>query len=463
MPHERYESPLAERYASSEMATLFSPKTKFSTWRRLWVALAEAEQSLGLPISEAQLEQMTSFIHEIDFAKAESYEKMLQHDVMAHIHTYGDQCPLAKPIIHLGATSCFVTDNSDILLMREGLTILADKLKRVLKQLAFFAKEYATLPCLAYTHLQPAQLTTLGKRACLWLQDLLLDYQELLHRSKEIQFLGAKGATGTQASFLSLFDNDPVKVSELDSLIAKKMGFDRSIAISSQTYTRKQDAFIVNALAGIAISAHKFATDLRLLAHLKEVEEPFAEKQVGSSAMPYKRNPILAERICALSRYLIALSQNPAYTASLQWLERTLDDSANRRITLAESFLSCDAILELLLKITAHLVVYPKVIAKHVSEELPFMATEHILMACVKKGGDRQTLHEQLRVHSQAAADRVKKEGLDNDLIERIAGDPTFHLKRKELDDLLKSEHFTGRSAEQTHSFLESELRFLSE
>lgn len=463
MPHERYESPLAERYASNEMVALFSPKTKFSTWRRLWVALAEAEQALGLPITEAQIEEMNSSIHEIDFEKAAAYEKKLQHDVMAHIHTYGDQCPQAKPIIHLGATSCFVTDNTDILLMREGLNLLSEKLKRVMKQLAFFAKEYASLPCLAYTHLQPAQLTTLGKRACLWLQDLLLDYHELLHRGKGLQFLGTKGATGTQASFLALFDNDPAKVKELDALVAKKMGFDRSIAIASQTYTRKQDAFIVNALAGIAVSAHKFATDLRLLAHLKEVEEPFSEKQVGSSAMPYKRNPILAERICALSRYLIALSQNPAYTASLQWLERTLDDSANRRITLAESFLTCDAILELLLKITAHLVVYPKVIAKHVSEELPFLTTENILMAGVKKGGDRQILHEQLRIHSQASADRIKKEGLENDLIDRIAGDSSFHLKRKDLEELLKSDHFTGRAAEQTHTFLESELLFLSQ
>lgn len=455
MTHKNcFESPLAERYASAEMAQLFSPQTKFSTWRQLWTALAKAQAALGLSITQKQIEELKANIDNIDFSRAAQYEKKFQHDVMAHIHAYADQCPEARSIIHLGATSCFVTDNTDIILMREGLELLISKLKRLLKQLGNFAEKYADLPCLSFTHFQPAQLTTVGKRACIWAQDLLLDLKELSYRYDNLRFLGCKGTTGTQASFLALFDQDYSKVEELDRRIADEMGFKAVFNISGQTYTRKQDVQVVNALAGIAISAHKFATDLRLLAHLKEVEEPFLEKQVGSTAMPYKRNPILSERVCSLARFLISLADNPAYTASLQWLERTLDDSANRRISIPEAFLTADAILDLLIHITNGLVVYPKVIEKHVLEELPFMATENILMALVKKGGDRQILHEKLRELSHEAGNRVKNEGVSNDLFERLLSDPAIKLSKKELEELTKVESFIGCAPEQVKKFI---------
>lgn len=458
MSYETYLSPLVERYSSQEMLQLFSPQFKFSTWRKLWVALAEAEMALGLPISKAQIEQMASHVDNIDFTVAADYEKKLQHDVMAHIHAFADQCPSAKAIIHLGATSCYVTDNTDIIQMRQGLHLLNDKLAQVIKQLADFAKTHASLPTLGYTHLQPAQLTTVGKRACLWIQDLLMDFEEINQRIASIKFLGVKGATGTQASFLALLSNDPSKVQALDQMVAAKMGFEKVFTISGQTYTRKQDAQVLYALAGVATSAHKFATDLRLLAHLKEMEEPFADKQVGSTAMPYKRNPILAERICGLSRFLLSLSENPPYTAATQWFERTLDDSANRRLSVSEAFLTCDSILNLLLNVTAGLIVYPKMIARHIADELPFMATENILMACVKKGGDRQALHEKIRMHSLAAGNQVKVEAMPNDLLERISKDAAFNLSPKELEGILDVKAFVGCAPQQVEMFLTNEV-----
>lgn len=458
MMHETYKSPLSIRYASPEMLRLFSEQYKISTWRRLWVALAQAQRELGLPITQEQIDELESYAENINFGAAAEHEKHLQHDVMAHIHAYGDQCPKARSIIHLGATSCYVTDNADLIQMREALQLLSNKLAQVLRQLADFALKYRDLPCLGFTHLQPAQPTTVGKRACLWAQDLLLDLQELEVRKNNLRFLGVKGTTGTQASFLALFNHDHDKVQALDRLVADKMGFQNLLLISGQTYTRKQDAFVLNALAGIAISAHKFATDLRLLAHMKEIEEPFHEKQVGSSAMPHKRNPILSERICSLARFVISLSENPAYTASTQWLERTLDDSANRRLCLSESFLGCDAILNLLLQVTKGLVVYPKMMERHITEELPFLATENILMACVKKGGDRQDLHERMRKHSQDAANKMKNEGASNDLLERLASDSAFQITRSEIENILKVSDFIGLAPEQVDKFLEKEL-----
>lgn len=455
MSYNNYESPLSVRYASSEMSNTFSPIFKYSTWRQLWVALAEAESELGLPVSKHQIEELSRHIHTIDFTVADKYEKELQHDVMAHIQAYGDQCPVARPIIHLGATSCFVTDNGDLIQMRQGFQLLLSKLKTIIQQLSQFAAEYAHLPCLAFTHFQSAQLTTVGKRACMWLQDLFLDFQELSMRTENLCFLGTKGATGTQASFLALFDGDVSRVEELDQLVAKKMGFSKIFPISGQTYTRKQDVYVLNALAGIAISAHKFASDLRLLAHLKEMEEGFAEKQVGSSAMPYKRNPILSERICSLSRFLLSLNENPAYTASTQWFERTLDDSANRRLVLPEAFLTCDAILSLLSTVITHWQVHPKVIARHVAEELPFLATENILMACVKKGGDRQDLHEKLKMHSFTTRKRIAEEGESNDLLEKIADDPAFPLSSEEIHAIVDEKHFIGLAPQQVDHFLE--------
>lgn len=458
MSHLSYESPLITRYASKEMSFLFSAQHKHESWRKLWIALAEAQMELGLPIFDVQVEQMKQHIKDIDFDAVASYEKELQHDVMAHIHAFGDVCPAARPIIHLGATSCYVTDNTDLIQMRSGLKLLTTKLAAVLNQFAAFAKSNAHQACLGFTHFQPAQLTTVGKRACIWIQDLLLDLKEIEHRLHTLRFLGVKGTTGTQASFLSLFNGDEEKVKQLDALVAKKIGFTNNFIISGQTYARKQDSFILNTLSGIAISAHKFATDLRLLANLKELEEPFGENQVGSSAMPYKRNPMLSERICSLSRFVIALSENPSYTAATQWLERTLDDSANRRISLAESFLATDAILNLLLKVTSNLVVYPAVIEKHLNEELPFIATENILMACVKKGGDRQTLHERLRQHSIAAGNQVKKEGKANDLLIRIKADRAFNLTEDDVHNILNVNDFVGRSPQQVEEFLKNEL-----
>ncbi len=451
-----YISPLAGRYASKEMKHLFSPHKKHSTWRKLWVTLAEAQHELGLPVSQEQVDELQKHTDDIDFDKAAEYEQQLQHDVMAHILTYGDQCPKARPIIHMGATSCYVTDNTELLQMREGMKLLLSKIKLVIEQLSDFAQKYADLPCLGFTHFQPAQLTTVGKRATLWLHELNMDLEELHYRLNQLQFRGIKGTTGTQASYLALFNGDHAKVQLLDHLVAEKMGFSQTTPVTGQTYSRKQDMFILNALSGLAVSAHKFATDLRLLAHMKEVEEPFESSQVGSSAMPYKRNPILSERVCALGRFVISLSENPAYTAATQWLERTLDDSANRRLCIPEAFLTCDGILSLLQRISSGLVVHPKVIARHIQEELPFMATENILMASVKKGGDRHDLHERIRIHSHAAGARIKDEGLDNDLLDRIANDSAFGMTREELDQFLDVHAFVGRAPQQVEEFLQS-------
>ena len=458
MSYNTYQNPLCSRYSSKKMQELFSPAAKFRLWRQLWVALAEAQNALGLPVALSQIEEMRSQMDNIPFERAEQLEKELQHDVMAHILAYGEQCPHAKPIIHWGATSCFVTDNADIILFREALALLENKLNRVIEHLAHFAEKHADLPCLAYTHFQPAQLTTVGKRACLWVQDFFLDLKEIKQRRNSLKLLGAKGATGTQASFYSLLEHDHEKVKELDQSIAKKMGFDSTFPITGQTYPRKVDMQILSVLTGIAASAHKFATDLRLLSHLREIEEPFQEKQVGSSAMPYKRNPILAERICGVARYLISLNENPAYTASTQWLERTLDDSSNRRIVLPEAFLACDALLLLLEHITAHLVLYSDVIHRHVQEELPFIATENILMAAVNKGGDRQQLHEKLGILCKSVMDRIKCEGAKNDLLDQILKEPAFNMTPQELSEILNVSHFIGRAPQQVREFLSNEI-----
>ena len=405
---DTYESPLASRYASREMLYIFSPDKKFTTWRRLWIALARAEMELGLPITQGQIDEMEREKDHINYDLAQQKEKELRHDVMAHIHAYGALCPSAMPIIHLGATSCYVGDNTDIILMREGMALLRDKLVRILAALGKFADQYKALPTLGYTHYQAAQMVTVGKRATLWMNELLMDLEELEYRMDHLKMLGCKGTTGTQASFLELFGGDESKVRQLDQKIAAEMGFDQVQPVSGQTYTRKVDAAILATLSGIAQSAHKFATDLRLLCHMKEIEEPFEKHQVGSSAMPYKRNPMRSERICALARYVIADAMNPAMTSSLQWFERTLDDSANKRIAVSEAFLAVDAILNLYENVASNLVVHEKVIEKHIMEELPFMATENILMDAVKRGGDRQALHERIRTHSLAAGSRVR-------------------------------------------------------
>lgn len=454
MSQEIYQTPLATRYSSKEMTHLYSDQYKHTLWRKLWVALAKSEQILGLPITNAQIEELEAQTSNIDFQAAAKHEKATRHDVMAHILTYADQCPKARPIIHLGSTSCFITDNADLIQMREGLTLIQCQLVEVVRCLSAFALKHKDLPCLAFTHFQAAQPTTVGKRACLWIQDFLLDLTDLEFRMNHLQFLGVKGATGTQASFLTLFDGDRNKILQLEQLVAKEMGFSHIFPISGQTYTRKQDVQILNVLMGIAVSSHKIATDLRLLAHLKEIEESFQEDQVGSSAMPYKRNPIKSERICSLARYVISLCENPVYTASVQWLERSLDDSANRRLCIPEAFLATDAILRLLLSVIPSLDVYPNVIASHLKEELPFLITEEILMEGVKKGGDRQQMHERLRVHSQAAAKRIKEEGKSNDLCERIIADPHFKLTAQEIEALLMSNRFIGAAPEQVADFL---------
>ena len=451
-----YQTPLGTRYAGKEMSALFSAQTKHSTWRKLWVALAEAQRELGLNITEEQIRELQQYVHAIDFEAAREYEKELNHDVMAHIYAYGDLCTHGKAIIHLGATSCYVTDNTDLIQIEKGLALILNLLDQVIVQLSTFAKKYAKLPCLGFTHFQPAQLTTVGKRTCLWIQDLALDFEDIRHRRENLHFLGVKGTTGTQASFLALFEGDHSKVKLLDQKVAEKMEFRNVFKISGQTYTRKQDTQVLQTLAGLACSAHKMATDIRLLAGLKEMEEPFSQKQVGSSAMPYKRNPMLCERICSLSRYLISLAQNPEYTHATQWLERSLDDSANRRICLAESFLAADALLRLILQVSDGLIINPKIIESHIMEELPFMATENILMACVNKGKDRQELHERLRIHSIEAAKQVKQHGLKNDMLERIVLDSSFGLSREEIDQILDVAQFTGRSAEQVEEYLES-------
>ena len=459
MDHVRYESPLSSRYASDQMQYIFSPDKKFSTWRRLWVALARAEMELGLPVTAEQVEELSAHLTDIDYDKASQYEKKLRHDVMAHVHTYGELCPKAMPIIHLGATSCYVGDNTDVILMREGLCLIRDEIVRVLDKLAKFARQYKALPTLAFTHFQPAQLVTVGKRATLWMNELLLDLADVEYRIANLKLLGCKGTTGTQASFLELFDGDHEKCRELDRKIAAEMGFTATAAVSGQTYSRKVDYQVVSTLSGIAQSASKFATDLRLLCHLKEVEEPFEKNQIGSSAMPYKRNPMRCERICALARYVMADAVNPAVTAASQWFERTLDDSANKRLSVPEAFLAVDAILNIWANVADGLVVHEKVIEKHVLEELPFMASENILMDAVKKGGNRQDLHERIRVLSQQAGANVKDLGLSNNLVDLIAGDPAFSmLSREELTSHLEPSRYIGRSPEQVEEFLKEEV-----
>ncbi len=453
-----YESPLCSRYASDEMQYIFSPDKKFTTWHRLWIALAKAEMKLGLPVTQEQIDEMEQNKDEIDYEYASEMEKKLRHDVMAHVHAFGKQCPKAMPIIHLGATSCYVGDNTDIIIMREGLELIRQELVNVIYRLSVFADKYKDVPTLGFTHFQPAQLTTVGKRATLWINDLLLDLDEVEYRIKSLKLLGSKGTTGTQASFLELFDGDHAKCLELERLIAKEMGFESCVPVSGQTYSRKTDAAVLATLSGIAQSAGKFATDLRLLSHLKELEEPFESNQIGSSAMPYKRNPMRCERICSLSRYVIADAQNPAYTAYNQWFERTLDDSANKRISVTEAFLAVDAILNIYLNVALGFRVYEKVIEKHLGEELPFMATENIMMDAVKKGGNRQELHERIRIHSIAAGAVVKEQGLPNDLISRIAADPLFGLTEKEITANLDARKYVGRSPEQVTEFIRSEV-----
>jgi len=455
MPTNSYESPLSSRYASDEMLYLFSADKKFSTWRTLWVALARAEMALGLPITQEQVDELEANINNIDYERAAQWEKKLRHDVMAHVHTYGEQCPKAMPIIHLGATSCYVGDNTDIILMREGLVLLRGKLFQVIAKLSEFARTYKTLPTLGFTHFQAAQLVTVGKRATLWIQELLMDLEEIEHRITSLKLLGSKGTTGTQASFLELFEGDHAKVTQLEEKICKELEFDAVVPVSGQTYSRKTDYMVLSALSGIAQSASKFATDLRLLCHLKEVEEPFETSQIGSSAMPYKRNPMRCERICSLARYVISDAANPAVTAATQWFERTLDDSANKRISVPEAFLAVDAILNIYLNVASGLVVHPKVIEKHVLEELPFMASENIMMNAVKKGGDRQNLHERIRLYSMEAGKNVKDLGLENNLIDLIAGDPAFQLNREELMGHLQPSLYIGRCPQQVDEFLD--------
>ena len=459
MPTNTYESPLSSRYASEEMLYLFSADKKFSTWRKLWVALARAEMELGLPVTQEQVDELEAHIYDIDYEKAAAWEKKLRHDVMAHVHTYGELCPKAMPIIHLGATSCYVGDNTDVILMREGLCLIRDEIVRVLDKLAKFARQYKALPTLGFTHFQPAQLVTVGKRATLWMNELLMDLEEVEHRIASLKLLGSKGTTGTQASFLELFEGDHEKCRELERKIAAEMGFDGVVPVSGQTYSRKMDYYVVSTLSGIAQSASKFATDMRLLCHLKEVEEPFEKNQIGSSAMPYKRNPMRCERICALARYVMADAVNPAVTASSQWFERTLDDSANKRLSVPEAFLAVDAILNIYANVAGGLVVHEKVIEKHVLEELPFMASENIMMDAVVRGGDRQELHERIRVLSQEAGRNVKDLGLSNNLIDLIAADPAFGLTREELTAHLEPSRYIGRCPEQVEEFLTQEVQ----
>ena len=452
-----YESPFCTRYASEEMQYIFSADKKFTTWRRLWVALARAEMKLGLPVTEAQVKQLEENINNIDYDMAAAREKEVRHDVMAHVYTYGQGCPDAKGIIHLGATSCYVGDNTDVIIMRDALQVIRRKLINVIAQLSDFAMKYKDMPALAYTHLQPAQLTTVGKRATLWTNELLMDLKEIERRISDLQLLGSKGTTGTQASFMELFEGDTNKIKQLEKMIAEEMGFESCVPVSGQTYSRKVDYFVVNALAGIAQSCSKFSNDMRILQSFKEMEEPFEKSQIGSSAMAYKRNPMRSERITSLSRYLMVDVLNPAFTAGTQWFERTLDDSANKRISVAEAFLAADAILNIMINVTSGMVVYPKIVRKRVMAELPFMATENIMMDAVKKGGDRQALHEKIRQYSMEAGKKVKEEGLENDLCERILADPMFMITKEEMDAIMAPENFTGRSAQQVEEFV-SEL-----
>lgn len=461
--HDVYENPLCKRYAGRDMQELFSDDRKFSTWRRLWIVLAECEKELGLDITDEQISEMKAHINDIDYDVVSRREKEVRHDVMAHIYAYGMVCPTAKPIIHLGATSCYVGDNTDIIIQREALLIIRKLLLRAIASLADFAEKYKSLPTLAYTHFQAAQPTTVGKRATLWMQDLMMDLSHLDFVLSNLKLLGCRGTTGTGASFLELFGGDHEKVKALEKKIAEKLGFADSYAVSGQTYTRKVDYFTLSVLSGIAQSAQKFSGDIRLLSHLKEFDEPFEAGQVGSSAMAYKRNPMRSERISSLARFVIADTLNPAMTAGTQWLERTLDDSANRRISIPEAFLAVDGILTLYINIISGVTVYPKVVEKHLMEELPFMATENILMHCVKMGGDRQALHEAIRRHSVAAGKAIKQDGIDNDLLDRIADDKLFGLTRADIDAIIKNSSFTGRAAEQTEEYLKEVRAVLSE
>ncbi len=454
MSNDNYVSPLSERYASKEMQYIFSPDKKFRTWRRLWIALAEAEKELGLNITDEQIEELKKHRDDINYDVAKIKEAEVRHDVMSHVYAYGVQCPKAKGIIHLGATSCYVGDNTDIIIMTEGLKLIKKKLVNVMNLLSYFANEHKGLPTLAFTHFQPAQPTTVGKRAALWLMELKLDYDDISYLIETMRLLGSKGTTGTQASLLELFDGDQERVKKLDQLIADKMGFAGCFPVSGQTYSRKVDTRVLNVLAGIAASAHKFSNDIRLLQHLKEIEEPFEKKQIGSSAMAYKRNPMRSERIASLANYVMVDALNPAFTSSTQWFERTLDDSANKRISIPEAFLAVDGILDLYMNIVDGLVVYPKVIRKHLMAELPFMATENIMMDAVKAGGDRQELHERIRVLSMEAGKNIKENGLDNNLLELIAADPSFHLTLEELQKAMDPAKYTGRAEQQVEEFL---------
>lgn len=455
MNKDVYESPLNSRYASKEMKYIFSPDKKFKTWRKLWVALAEAEMELGLNITQQQIDELKANIDNINYDVAEKREKEVRHDVMSHVYAYGQQCPLAKGIIHLGATSCYVGDNTDIIIMYEGLKLIKEKLVKVVALLKDFALKYKDMPTLGFTHFQAAQLTTVGKRASLWIWELLMDLENIDFQLNRAALLGSKGTTGTQASFMELFDGDREKVRLLEEKICHKMGYKKYYPVSGQTYSRKLDYQMLSVLSSVAQSAYKFANDIRLLQHLKEIEEPFEKSQIGSSAMAYKRNPMRSERICSLARYVVVDALNPAITTSTQWFERTLDDSANKRISVAEAFLTVDAILNIYMNVAGGLVVYPKVIEKHILAELPFMATENILMDAVKKGGDRQELHERIRVHSMAAGRVVKEEGKQNDLIERIVSDPAFNLTDDEIQKILKPENFIGRASYQVSEFID--------
>jgi adenylosuccinate lyase len=457
--YTRYSSPLSERYASREMQYIFSQEKKFRTWRKLWIALAETEQALGLGITDEQIEELKAHAEDVNYAEAEAREKIVRHDVMSHVYAYGLQCPKAKGIIHLGATSCYVGDNTDIILMREALLLVRHRLVNVLKELASFAEKWKDLPTLAFTHFQPAQPTTVGKRATLWINELMLDLDDLNYVVDSLKLLGCKGTTGTQASFKELFEGDEEKIRQIDPMIAEKMGFAACYPVSGQTYSRKVDTRVLNVLAGIAQSAHKFSNDIRLLQHLKEIEEPFEKTQIGSSAMAYKRNPMRSERMASLANYVMSDVMNPMLVASTQWFERTLDDSANKRLSVPEAFLAVDGILQLYMNVVDGLVVYPKVIEKRLMQELPFMATENIMMDAVKAGGDRQELHEKIRELSMVAGQHVKAEGRDNDLLDLIAADPAFNLKAEDLKRTMDPKRYVGRSPEQVTEYLENVVK----
>ena len=456
---DQYVSPLSKRYASEEMLRLFSQDKKFTTWRRLWVALAEAEMELGLPITQEQVDELKAHVDDINYAEAEAREREVRHDVMSHVYAYGLQCPSAKGIIHLGATSCYVGDNTDLILMREGLELIKKRLVEVMRVLADFAMEYRSMPTLGFTHYQPAQPTTVGKRACLWLMELKMDYEDLCYVQESLAFRGVKGTTGTQASFLQLFEGDHEKVKALDKAVSEKMGFAKTYPVTGQTYSRKVDTRVLSVLAGIAQSAHKFTNDIRLLQHMKEIEEPFGSKQIGSSAMAYKRNPMRSERIASLSDFVMSNVMNPMMVASTQWFERTLDDSVNKRLSVPEGFLATDAILLIWRNVADGLIVHDKVIHRHLMEELPFMATENIMMEAVKRGGDRQELHEKIRELSMIAGTNVKDRGMENNLLELIAAEPAFGIGLEELKQLMDPALYVGRSPEQTEEFIEQDIR----